>query len=179
MTTVFVTLGTDHHPFDRLIDWVAAARDQLGFDLLVQRGATPSREGVESVEYVGAPEMESLIDLADVVVCHGGLGTMALARRLGHRPIVVPRDPELDEHVDDHQLRHTEELEREGIIDRANSLNGLIALLAAPRPPRTESRPDGAASDSIDRFGHLVAQFMADELPRRTWRQRLLVRRTP
>jgi UDP-N-acetylglucosamine transferase subunit ALG13 len=42
---------------------------------------------------------------ARAVITHGGPASIALALAAGHSPVVVPRDPALGEHVDDHQLR--------------------------------------------------------------------------
>lgn len=39
-----------------------------------------------------------------MIITHGGPASIALALSSGHSPIVVPRDPTLHEHVDDHQI---------------------------------------------------------------------------
>ena len=84
------------------------------------------------------------MDAASAVVCHGGPGTIALARRCGHVPIVVPRDPALGEHVDDHQMRYTAVLARSGAIEIATSAAELGRLLSTPRP-RHVSEADSAS----------------------------------
>lgn len=42
---------------------------------------------------------------ATAIVTHGGPASVALALQAGHSPVVVPRDPAFQEHVDDHQVR--------------------------------------------------------------------------
>jgi UDP-N-acetylglucosamine transferase subunit ALG13 len=42
---------------------------------------------------------------ARAMITHGGPASIALALSAGHSPVVVPRRPDLKEHVDDHQLR--------------------------------------------------------------------------
>lgn len=174
------SVGTDHHPFVRMLQWIAAAQTSIdGLHALVQRGATPPLDGLETVEYVGADELEALMLAADAVVCHGGPGTISLAVRCGHRPIVIARDPSHGEHVDDHQMRYTARLHAEGQIDMPTDLAQLIALLSVPRPRSAavdQTRPELAAAA---RFGELVHQLTTCALPKRRWRQRILLRRVP
>lgn len=174
---VVASVGTDHHPYERMLDWMTAATEQLGLDVVVQRGATPAREGVETVDYVGADELSALMQGADAVVCHGGPGTIALAQRSGHRPIVMARNPEFGEHVDDHQMRYVAKLEADGAIDTATSLDQLIALLREPRTRTEAAGTDDAAQQAVSEFGSLVSQLLAGTLPKRSLRQRIVLRR--
>lgn len=180
MIRVVGSVGTDHHPFGRLLDWIAAASSSIdGLDAFVQRGATPPLEGLATVEYVAAAELEALMLDADVVVCHGGPGSIFLAVRCGHRPIVVARDPALGEHIDDHQMRYTARMVSEDRIDVPADLDEFIAMLRIPRPrlpPLTEAGPEVAAAA---RFGELVDCMMEGTLRRRRWSERILLRRMP
>ena len=57
---------------------------------------------------LGIQPFDALTEMAQTaraVITHGGPASIALALSAGHAPIVVPRDPSLREHVDDHQLR--------------------------------------------------------------------------
>lgn len=173
---VVASVGTDHHRFDRMLEWIGDAAQQLDLDVFVQRGATPAREGVPGVDYTAADELGRLMAAADYVVCHGGPGTISLARSNGHKPIVIARDPARDEHVDDHQMRYVAKLTAEGQIDSTQSFDELLGLLAAPRP-RLEVADTDPAADAVREFGSLVAKLAAGELPRRSWRQRLQLRR--
>jgi UDP-N-acetylglucosamine transferase subunit ALG13 len=104
---VVVAVGTDHHPFQRLLDWVQ--RWPVGeIDWVVQHGSTPLPSGVEGAPVFGYAELEQHFRDARAVVCHGGPGLIMDLRRLGHRPIVVPRRPDLGEHVDGHQVQFVE-----------------------------------------------------------------------
>lgn len=115
---VAVLLGTDHHPFDRLLSWVAdhECRPARWF---VQHGSTPLRPGLTGAPMLGIDELSDLLLRADAVVTHGGPGLIMEARAAGHRPVVVPRDPALHEHVDWHQQRFTARLARAGTIHLA------------------------------------------------------------
>ncbi len=176
MKTVVISVGTDHHPFDRVLEWAACAQRQLGVHFVAQRGATAPHCGIESFEYIPAPELEARMRAADAVVCHGGPGTIGLCRSAGQRPIVVPRDPSLGEHVDDHQIRWTAKLAEQGEIDLVKSCDALIELLRVERPRIPDNTVDVA--QSVKTFGALADALLAGELPRRPFRQRLVFRRT-
>lgn len=174
------SVGTDHHPFPRFLQWMAAAQNELGFDLLVQRGATPELAGVTSVDYMPAVDLEAQMASADVVVCHGGPGTMSLAQRCGHRPIVIARDPLLGEHVDDHQQRYTAKLRSANAVDAPTSIEELIDLIrSARRHEPTSTNTDNEIAMAVERFGGLVEGLVAGTIEPRPLRQRLLFRRTP
>jgi UDP-N-acetylglucosamine transferase subunit ALG13 len=184
--TAFVTVtkltgsvGTDHHPFPRLLDWVADAQVKLGFEAIVQRGSTPARPPLETIEFLPAEELESFMLAADVVVCHAGPGTLSLASRCGHRPIVVARDPKHGEHVDDHQMRYARRLFEEGTIDLAQSSEHLIDLVAsAPERGRIGESAREVTERAAERFGELVDDLVAGRMRRRKLGERLLVRRS-
>jgi UDP-N-acetylglucosamine transferase subunit ALG13 len=174
------SVGTDHHPFPRFLQWMAAAQREIGFDLLVQRGATPEQAGVTSVDFMAAAELEAEMASADVVVCHGGPGTMSLAQRCGHRPIVIARDPSLGEHVDDHQQRYTAKLRSANAVDAPSSVEELIELIRSARGRGTVSTGmDNEIAVAVDRFGELVQGLVAGTIEPRPLRERMLFRRTP
>jgi UDP-N-acetylglucosamine transferase subunit ALG13 len=178
VTLVVVSVGTDHHRFDRLLDWAEQAEKAAVGHFVVQRGSTPARPGLETFDYLPSEQLQALMRDADAVVCHGGPGTISLACGAGHRPIVVPRDPSLGEHVDDHQMRYAERQRAQGRIDVANEPAEFLALLARPRPRVDDpDHPDGAAA--IQAFAEVANRVLAGDMPRRPWRTRMVLRRTP
>jgi UDP-N-acetylglucosamine transferase subunit ALG13 len=98
---IFVTVGTHHDPFDRLLE---ALRALPGEDLVVQHGnGEPPPAVREAVPFMSYDEILRNMREAEVVITHAGVGSILCARRQGHKPIVVPRLREEGEHVDDHQ----------------------------------------------------------------------------
>ena len=121
---IVVTVGTDHHPFDRLVDWVDrwAAR-HLDVEILLQRGTTAAlvaSPNIRSVDMLAYDDLVGAMAGADAVVAQGGPGGILDARSVGHRPIVVPRRHDLGEHVDDHQVRFAAWMAERGSIDVAS-----------------------------------------------------------
>jgi UDP-N-acetylglucosamine transferase subunit ALG13 len=178
VTHVVASVGTDHHQFSRLLDWLSQAQLRLDVDVFVQRGATPARVDVPSIDFLPSHELDELLRGADTVVCHGGPGSISAARRFGHRPIVVPRDPLLGEIVDDHQIRYAARLAAADLIDVATSSDQLIRLLAEPRISTGYSLDQSAVDAAVARFAELADRLIDSGLPKRRLHQRLLVRRT-
>ena len=119
---VVALVGTDHHPFDRMVDWVdavAARRPDVHF--VVQHGATRPPVVAGGYAFLGQDQLAELLREASVVVCHGGPGTIFDARDAGHVPLCVPRDPSLGEHVDGHQQRFAHVVGDAGIVREIRS----------------------------------------------------------
>jgi UDP-N-acetylglucosamine transferase subunit ALG13 len=163
---VFVTVGTDHHRFDRLLamvaDW-AAARDDV--DVVAQSGHTPPPAGAEATAFMTEAEVDACHRRAVAVVCHGGPSTIMEARDAGHVPIVVARDPRYGEHVDGHQLRFAAHVADSGLITAVQSPEALAAaldhaLVGGPPDGPCPERPEAAAA--IDRIGRLLDQLIDD-----------------
>lgn len=155
---VLVLVGTDFHRFDRLVGWVDRWAADRGADVLVQHGSSRPPEVATGQPYLDWDKVQSEIAQADAVVSHGGPATIAEARKAGHVPIVVPRDPARGEHVDDHQLRFSRRLGASGLVtvadDEASLRAALDAAAAAGRGPAVELSAEVAATTR--RLGTLV-----------------------
>lgn len=134
---VIVAVGTDHHPFDRLVTWVdqwAAVHPEV--TVLIQRGTSAVPESCASAELVPHPELCERFAMSTVAISHGGPSTVMDARLAGRLPIVVARDPALGEHVDDHQQRFAQHLVRHQlalVVDERDELHALLdRSLVAP-----------------------------------------------
>ena len=158
---VFLTVGTDHHPFDRLVRWVDAWASERDVRVVAQFGTATPPQHVDGAEMLRADELGRLMGRSVAVVCHGGPGTIAAARDAGTIPIVVPRRPDLGEHVDDHQMRFVARLAESGAVHapatEAELRELLDRALADPLAFARDDAGDGAVADaSVRRFGRLV-----------------------
>ncbi|MDY2882251.1 MAG: glycosyltransferase, partial [Romboutsia timonensis] len=80
--------------------------------VFAQIGYTKYRpKNFEYKELIGYDEMDYLIKKGNVIITHGGPGSIFHSLQYGKVPIVVPRNPEFDEHVDEHQVLFTKRLE--------------------------------------------------------------------
>jgi UDP-N-acetylglucosamine transferase subunit ALG13 len=136
---ILVTIGTNEQPFDRLVRAAAAldARDDVVVQYGSSRAVTP-RPGW--FEFMPFDELAALAGDSRVVVCHAGVGSIMMARRCGHRPIVVPRRHGLAEAVDDHQVGLARRLAQGGLV---TLVEDAATLGTAVRQARTIERPGG------------------------------------
>lgn len=153
---VVVSVGTDHHRFDRLMAWVeswtAAAPGDV--DVVVQHGASRAPAGTRSYELLPKDELVALMARADVLLLQGGPGGIMDARRLGRLPIVVPRLGRLHEVVDDHQVTFCRQLALTGDIVLAESQTALHAAL------------DRALADPAGTYRAFAAEHVDDTVQR-------------
>lgn len=155
-----MAVGTDYHPFDRLVGWVdrwAAEHPDVG--VLVQRGVTAPTQHARSVDLIGYDDLMAAMAAADVVVTQGGPATIMDARAHGHRPIVVPRHGSLGEHVDDHQVRFTAWMVQRDLVSTATTEEELCSLLdeAIGDPSTFRIPPDGGQVEgTIAEFRRVV-----------------------
>jgi UDP-N-acetylglucosamine transferase subunit ALG13 len=164
---VFVTVGTDHHPFDRLVDWIdrwMSAPDREQVRCVVQHGTSRAPRLAEHRRYVGYQQMEELLDQASAVVCHGGPGSVMMCRWAGKRPIVVPRRRSLGEHVDDHQMVFARRIAQEGEITLAEdeaSLAGCLERALAGEGSLDMPAEEHRVAEAVARFEELVGRLTA------------------
>lgn len=158
---VFVTVGTDHHPFDRLVEMSERWAAQRGISCFIQTGT--SRAAVSGTDYLPYPTMAEAMRRSVAVVSHGGPATIMLARQCGRVPIVVPRDPERGEHVDGHQQEFSRWMAAKGQIvlahEPADLERHLDGALADPSRYRVEAGREETAA-AVARFATLVDDLL-------------------
>ncbi|SBT52966.1 glycosyltransferase [Micromonospora narathiwatensis] len=171
---VLAVVGTDVHRFDRLVDWLErwhAGRPTVRVVLQYGHSRTPRLP--EARPFLGHEELQRAMAEATLVVSHGGPATITEARRTSHLPIVVPRDPAHDEHVDNHQQLFSRRLGAAGMVRLCESEAELVAALdeGLADPYRftlaaDRDRPDPRA-EAVARVGRVI-----DDLVARRVRQR-------
>ncbi|MEU8259794.1 glycosyltransferase [Micromonospora sp. NPDC048999] len=171
---VLAVVGTDVHRFDRLVDWLErwhAGRGDVSVVLQYGHSRAPRLPG--ATPFLGHEELQRAMAEATLVVSHGGPATITEARRTGHLPIVVPRDPAHDEHVDNHQQLFSRRLGAAGLVRLCESEAELFAALdeGLADPSRflltaDPGRPDPRA-EAVARVGQVI-----DDLVARRVRQR-------
>lgn len=126
---VLVILGTERYPFTRALIKVAHALPGE-VEVLYQTGntAVPDIPGIHR-QWLPSDELMRAMAEVDVVVSHGGVGTVLTALRLGKHPVVMPRLAEFGEHVDDHQSDLARVLEGRGLISVALPDSDLLSML--------------------------------------------------
>ena len=112
---IFVTVGTHEQSFRRLIKKVDQLVEEgvITEDVFMQIGYTRDYTPIHCSykEFITNEEMQEYSEKARIVITHGGPGSIMLPFQLEKVPVVVPRNPEFEEHVDEHQMLFTKKLE--------------------------------------------------------------------
>lgn len=104
---IFVTVGTHEQPFNRLIKKVDELKRDgvIQDDVFMQIGfSTYEPQYCKWERLIPYQEMERNIEEARIVITHGGPASFIMPIRIGKVPIVVPRQHQFNEHVNDHQV---------------------------------------------------------------------------
>ncbi len=136
--------------FSALIADVLAARPELGLVFQAGRGPLPAMPG--AVAFLPREELLAHMRAADLVVCHGGSGSLRDALRHCGNVVVVPRRSGADEGViDDHQLDLARALEARGLVRVVSTASEILIALARGRRehPSLPAALPGAVVDAL------------------------------
>jgi len=115
---IFVTVGNHPQGFVRLLKKIdelartmkiADAFLQIGYSNYIPKYCSYTR-------FVGFNEFQDLIKKSNIVITHGGEGSIGNALFHNKPTIVVPRLKRLGEHTNDHQVQLTNALKKEEMI---------------------------------------------------------------
>lgn len=104
---IFVTVGTHEQPFNRLIKEVdrLVADGKIKEKVVIQTGfSTYIPEHCEWHKMMSFNEMQTAYQTARIIITHGGPSSFLEALQYGKVPIVVPRQVEFNEHINNHQV---------------------------------------------------------------------------
>lgn len=114
---VFISVGTQKQNFSRIFHMAEESKYLQNQRIIGQMGYTEFKSNrIETVRFMSNELYKKYINEADIVICHGGVGTIFDALYTGKKVLAVPRLSKYDEHVDDHQIEICEELSKEGYI---------------------------------------------------------------
>ena len=116
---IFVTVGTQDKPFARIIRAVenAVITGKITDEVIVQAGNTKyESEYLNVLNYVPFDEFNNYLLKADIIITHGGVGSILNALKLKKRVIAVPRLAKYGEHINDHQLQVIKKMTEQGYI---------------------------------------------------------------
>lgn len=117
---ILVTVGAQM-PFDRMVEAVdswAAARGRS--DLFAQVGeASYTPKHLQWSAFTTPAEFRRLVEEAELIVAHAGMGTIITALELGKPILVMPRRAALRETRSDHQVATARQLSLQGLVNVA------------------------------------------------------------
>lgn len=129
---ILVLLGTQNNSFARLLSKIdCLAEDGIIKDkIIVQSGYTNfTSSHMEIFDFIPKDEMDNLFLSADLIITHGGVGSIIKGIKLGKKVIAVPRLKIYGEHVNDHQLQIVENFDNKGYIKGVFDLKNLETVI--------------------------------------------------
>lgn len=130
---ILVTLGTQDKKFYRLIKEVDRLVEQkkIKDEVIVQAGSSSNYESdrIKILKLIPMDEFDNLIKKCDLIITHGGVGTILNGLKNNKKIIAVPRLKKYKEHVNDHQLQIVSNFSDEGYILKVENINTLFDVI--------------------------------------------------
>lgn len=117
---IFVTVGTHEQQFNRLIKKIDELKRDgvISDEVFIQTGfSTYEPKYCKWSKLIPYDQMIKNVKEARIVITHGGPASFIMPLQIGKIPVVVPRQLEYDEHVNNHQVEFAKNVaERMGNI---------------------------------------------------------------
>lgn len=129
---ILVTLGTQDKTFERLLKAIdkQIKKGNIKDRVIVQAGFTKyESSNMEIFDLIPMKTFDKLLDEADLVITHGGVGSILGAIRKNKKVIAIPRLSKYKEHTNDHQKQIVEEFVNKRYILTCNNLNKIDLII--------------------------------------------------
>ena len=116
---ILVLLGTQNNSFHRLLEEIEKnIKDEIIKDeIIVQAGYTKFQSHrMRIIDLMSKEQLEKFQDEADLIITHGGVGSIISSVEKGKKVIAVPRKHEYGEHVNNHQKEIVKDFNDKGYI---------------------------------------------------------------
>ena len=133
---ILVLLGTQNNSFHRLLERIEKniENGNIKEEVVVQAGYTKyesktRKKKMKIFDTIPKKELDKLIEKANLVISHGGVGSMVTANQKGKKVIAVPRYKKYNEHVNDHQIDKIRIFEKKGYVLLAENVEDIDKTL--------------------------------------------------
>lgn len=133
---IFVTLGSQKFPFDRLLRKLDQLIDSgiLTEEVVAQTGySTYEPRNFQAIPFLDRETFADYMQKTDMVITHAGTGAIIGGVKAGKKVIAVPRLPQYGEHVDDHQLQIVSQFGEMGLIQPCYEVEALEVAIGTAR----------------------------------------------
>lgn len=121
---IFITVGTHEQQFNRLIYEIDKLKrlGKICEEVFIQTGYSDyTPKNCKWKKMISYNEMNEYMEKASIIITHGGPGSIFQCINYNKIPIVVPRNPKYDEHVDNHQIEFARRLhDKKSVISVEN-----------------------------------------------------------
>lgn len=158
MRNIFVIVGTHEQQFNRL---VKVCDDLKGYNVFIQTGFSDYLpKNASFLPFLSFQQMQEKLAWSDIIITHGGPGSILDALRFNKVPIVVPREKRYGEHVNDHQVEFCEYFSSEGAITCLRDVSKLESLLCQQNP--SSYSPQQKTSEFVANFENIIKLLFSD-----------------
>lgn len=148
---ILVLLGTQNNSFHRLLEEIQKNIDDKNIKekVVVQAGYTKF-ESKDMTIYNQLPkeQLQEFIKEADLIITHGGVGSIISSITNGKKVIAVPRLQKYKEHVNDHQLDIINSFNESGYIIGIHGVEELKEAL--------KKVPDFEPKEYVQNTGNII-----------------------
>jgi UDP-N-acetylglucosamine transferase subunit ALG13 len=116
---ILVALGTQDFQFDRLLKEIDKLITEgiITDKVVVQSGySSYQSDKFRSIKFLTFEEFDNLLSECNILITHGGTGTIINALKKNKKVIAVARLKEYGEHVDDHQTELVKLYSGQGLV---------------------------------------------------------------
>lgn len=161
---ILVLLGTQDAPFPRIVNLVEEALLNLAWDqeVVVQAGHTRYQSihpWVKVTPFLTQSEFEAAIQAAEIVICHGGAGTMLTASQQEKQVIVCARKHAFAEHNNDHQSELVDKLALEGYVQAVQTVSEMQQALQLVQTDQFHPRRFDFVNDVVNHVEAWIDQL--------------------
>ena len=132
---IFVTVGTHEQPFNRLIQKADELKESgiINEEVIMQTGfSTYEPKYCKWSRLITYQQMIKNVADAHIVITHGGPASFIMPLQFGKTPIVVPRQRQFNEHVNDHQVEFVRNVaKRMGTIIEVEDIENLGGIITS------------------------------------------------
>ncbi|MEG2600423.1 MAG: PssE/Cps14G family polysaccharide biosynthesis glycosyltransferase [Bacilli bacterium] len=161
---ILVTLGTQDKSFKRLLEAIEKeiTKGHIKEKVVVQAGFTKfSSKNMEIFDLIPMDKFDDLIKSCDILITHGGVGSIITGLKNGKTVIAAARLKEYGEHTNDHQLQIIKNFSSVGYIlelSKMDELNAVLKKAKKFKPKKYESN----TSNMVNRVGDYIDNTKQD-----------------
>lgn len=155
---IFVTLGTQDKPFERLLASIEEQIEKGNIieEVVVQAGYTKfSTDKMQVFDLVDREEFVRLVNECNILITHGGVGSILTGLKNNKKVIACPRLYKYGEHMNDHQMQIVSVFAKEGYLleyQENDDLGEVLKRVADFSPKKFAS--------NTEKFVNMIEQFI-------------------
>ncbi|WP_416840395.1 glycosyltransferase [Haloferax sp. DFSO52] len=144
---IFATVGSSTFP--RMMTLISEVHDKVDDELVVQTAGGDLDSDISQVDYLGFSSFRVNIKESDIVIGHGGVGTLITCLEFNTPLVVIPRKESLGEVIDNHQIKTVEKFEKNPLVSIANDAETVCNKI---REINSSSQPISSRPNELGEF---------------------------